>query len=288
MDLASRTGAANNCAHRQPTGASAATEADMWKIAQVFAAALNASVNVGLEYWHSYLKSRRVLAAIRIFSLAGANETIFSYNTWVATGTIPADYPLPADLSSFVQAEVADKQDSGPWETCVTVTTPAANLTGSAWIWSTADANTSAALGSVGFRKIVTSPPAKLLRPRPSSSQRTTTFSCCSDGTSEIVRTDTSWLAGVFTSAYTFLGATDSALAAADLSGLFGIEPFGTLRGMSNALKLSANHAAVVPSSMTALSTSGHTLASTTILPSTSMSAPPTITGAARAFMDGV
>ncbi|KAF7348104.1 hypothetical protein MSAN_01763000 [Mycena sanguinolenta] len=330
----------------QPIGAS--DPVTDWKTAQIFTAALNASVNVfsvlGSNTGTVTPNPAGLLAAIRVFFLDDTNETIFSDDTWVASGTIPSDFPLPHDLSSFVRAEVAATYGSGPWGTDATIPAPdpnPLNLTGSAWIWSTANANNSAAVGSVGFRKTVTSPigktatsatvlvtadntfqlwvngqyigappfdnntagtigswefaqlftvaltpstnvftvfatnfPATSTASSPSSAGMVGALQITfSDGTTEVIGTDATWLAGTYTSASTFLDAADSALVAAVSSGLFGIGPWGTLRGTSNALnvlQLPTNNAAVVASSPT---TSGP-----------ASSAPPM--GAARALMD--
>ncbi|KAJ7464058.1 hypothetical protein FB451DRAFT_1561963 [Mycena latifolia] len=64
------------------------------------------------------------------------------------------------------------------------------------------------------------------------------------DGSSEIVRTDTSWLSGTFTSVSDFISAADSALGPTHDLGTMGTLPWGSLSGISNALA-----AAQVPSS---------------------------------------
>ncbi|KAJ7228132.1 hypothetical protein B0H12DRAFT_233141 [Mycena haematopus] len=152
----------------QPIGASDGTVADVWKTAQVFTAALNASTNVfsvlGTNTGTDTPNPAGLLAAIRVVYADDSNQTVLSDNSWLVSGSIPPDFPLPHDLSSFVPAEVAASYGSGPWGTNVTIPTPTGNplnLTGSAWIWSTANASGSAAVGSVGFRKTVSSSAGK-------------------------------------------------------------------------------------------------------------------------------
>ncbi|KAJ7256878.1 hypothetical protein B0H12DRAFT_1015718, partial [Mycena haematopus] len=329
----------------QPIGASDGTVANEWQNAQVFTAALNASANVfsvlGSNTGTVSPNPAGLLTTIRVFFTDGSNETVLSDNSWLASGSIPADFPLPRDASQFVPAEVATKDGSGPWGTSVIIDAPTApgnqlNLTGSAWIWSTANASGSAAVGSVGFRKTVVSPAGKTAASAtvlitadntfqvlvndqyigtppfdnnilgsvgswewaqrfsgvvltPSSNVFTvlaTNFPAqqtgggpnsaglvaaiqviFSDGSSETVRTDGSWLAGPVSSSSTFLSTKDSTLAPAISSGLFGILPWGQLLGISdalNVLRLPANNAAVVPTSP---STSLSLVAPTTVLP---------------------
>ncbi|KAF7348105.1 hypothetical protein MSAN_01763100 [Mycena sanguinolenta] len=346
----------------QPIGASDGTVTDVWTAAQVFTAALNASVNVfsvlGSNTGTVTPNPAGLLAAISLLFTDGTTQMAFSDNTWIVSATIPSDFPSPHDLSSFVQAEVAATYGSGPWGTGVTI--PASDLdplslTGSAWIWSTANASVSAAIGSVGFRKTVTSPAGNIATSAtvlltadntfqlfinsqyigappvdsntagaissweyaqlftdvalmPTTNVFTvlaTNFAATStandpssagiiaalqitfsDGTTEVVRTDTTWLAGTYTSAPTFLDATDSVLVAAVSSGLFGIPPWGTLRGTSDALSAltpSANIAAVIPSGASPPQTVSDPLpAPTSVLPDTpsmSSAVPPTASG---------
>ncbi|KAF7348106.1 hypothetical protein MSAN_01763200 [Mycena sanguinolenta] len=346
----------------QPIGASDGV-LDPWQTAHVFTAALNASSNIvavlGANIGTDNPNPAGLLAAIRVSYTDGSNETVLSDNTWLASGIIPSDFPLPHDLSSFVQAEVATTYGSGPWGTSVTIPTPDANaldLTGSAWIWSTANASVSAAVGSVGFRKTVTSPAVNIatsatvlltadntfqlfinsqyigappfddnilghassweyaqlftdvaLTPTtnvftvlatnfaaqqagggPGSAGMVAAIQITfSDGSNETIRTDASWLAAPLASASSFLDAADSSLTPAISSGLFGISPWGTLSGTSNALSAltpSANFAAVVPSGASPPSSIPQTFsdplpAPTSILPDTpsmSSAAPPT------------
>ncbi|KAJ7228131.1 hypothetical protein B0H12DRAFT_233046 [Mycena haematopus] len=147
----------------QPIGAG-----NDFQTAQVFTAALNVSTNVfsvlGSNTGTVSPNPAGLLAAILVHYADGSNQTVLSDNTWLASGSIPSDFPLPHDLSSFVQAEVATNYGSGPWGTSVAIPTPAPNqlnLTGSAWIWTTPNAASSAAVGSVGFRTTVLSPGGK-------------------------------------------------------------------------------------------------------------------------------
>ncbi|KAJ7861840.1 hypothetical protein B0H14DRAFT_2741437 [Mycena olivaceomarginata] len=340
----------------QPIGASDGIVADGWQSAQILSAALNATSNV-----FSVLGTNSnpgtpgaanpagLLAAIRIFYTDGSNDTILSDSTWLASGMIPADFPLPHDLSSFVHVQVATKYGSGPWGTSVTVPTPSPNplnLTGSSWIWSTSNAAADAPVGTVGFRKTVVSPSGKSATSATVLLSADNTFQLLingqyvgappfdnnavgsfesweyaqrfavtltpltnvftvlatnfpgrlggtssagviaalqigySDGSTTIIRTDASWLAGPFTSASLFLAAADSTLGPAISQGLFGMSPWGQLRGVAdalNALKLPANNAAVVPTT---------TGSSTTRTISNPLPAPTSTFGVSPTFSD--
>ncbi|KAJ7342786.1 hypothetical protein DFH08DRAFT_782629 [Mycena albidolilacea] len=330
----------------QPIGASDGTAEAGWQTAQILSAALNATSNV-----FSVLGTNSnpdtpgaanpagLLAAIRIFYTDGSNDTVLSDSTWLVSGTIPADFPLPHDLSSFVHAQVATKYGSGAWGTSVTVPTPSPNplnLTGSSWIWSTSNAGADAPVGTVGFRKTVVSPSGKSATSATVLLSADNTFQLLingqyvgappfdnnaadsagsweyaqrftvaltpstnvftvlatnfppqqvggtsgaglvaalqirySDGSTAIVGTDASWLAGPSTSASSFLATADSTLGPAISQGLFGMAPWGQLKGVSDALsalKLPANNAAVVPTtpgSLTTRTTSNPLLAPT-------------------------
>ncbi|KAF7358478.1 hypothetical protein MVEN_00898300 [Mycena venus] len=151
----------------QPVGASL----DSWEDAQVFDAALNASVNIFSvlavndgSTAPSSANPAGLLAAIHIKYTDGSNDTVLSDSTWLVSGTVPADFPLPADLSSFSPAEVATKYGAGPWGTSVVIPSTVSdslNLTGSTWIWSTSNAGANAPVGNVGFRKTVAVPSGK-------------------------------------------------------------------------------------------------------------------------------
>ncbi|KAJ7645385.1 hypothetical protein B0H17DRAFT_1339047 [Mycena rosella] len=79
-----------------------------------------------------------------------------------------------------------------------------------------------------------------------------------SDGSSDVVGTDTSWLSGNFTSVSSFLSTPDSGLSATFAIGTMGAGPWGQLAGIANALD-----AASVPSAP---------FASGTLMPSTAAS----------------
>ncbi|KAJ7214107.1 hypothetical protein GGX14DRAFT_618425 [Mycena pura] len=156
----------------QPIGATSSSGAEAWQNAQVLSAALNGSTNVfsvlGVNSnpeTPGAANPAGLLAAIRVVYTDGSNDTIVSDASWLASGSIPPDFPLPADLSQFAPAEVAAKYGSGSWGTAVTVQQPqnfdAQNLTGSQWIWPTANAAANAAVGTVGFRKTVPTPSDK-------------------------------------------------------------------------------------------------------------------------------
>ncbi|KAJ7133438.1 hypothetical protein C8R44DRAFT_870834 [Mycena epipterygia] len=154
----------------QPVGTSEDTGVTGWQTGQVLSAALNASANVfsvlgtNVNQTDNTQNPAGLLAAIRIRYTDGSNDTILSDSTWLASGAIPADFPLPADISQFVPAQVITQYGSGPWGTSVTVPSPdldPLNLTGSAWIWSTDNAGANAPLGTVGFRKTVVTPAGK-------------------------------------------------------------------------------------------------------------------------------
>lgn len=331
----------------QPVAASDPEGEDGWKTAQVLSAALNASANV-----ISVLAANAnpdspgaanpagLLAAVRVFFTDGSNETILSDNTWLVSGTVPADFPLPVDVSPFGPAEVATQYGSGPWGTSVGLPSPAVNplnLTGSSWIWNITDASSDSPAETVGFRKTVVAPSDKTASSAtvllsadnsfdlyvngqyigsppfdnnapntigsweyaqrftvtltPSTnvftvfaknfpSQQTGAGSSAgfiaalqikyTDGSSDIVRTDTTWLTGPFTSASSFLATSDSNLGPSILQGSFGIAPWGQI-GISdalNVLKLPGNNAAAAPPPTTTTTT--HPLpASTNNLPTT-------------------
>jgi len=248
-----------------------------------------------------------LLASIRIFYTDNTNQTIVSDATWQVSGTVPKDFPLPADISQFVPAQAAAKYGAGPWGTGVSLTIPASNslsLNGSSWIWSTANSAANAPVGSVGFRKTVVTPAGKSAATATvllsvdntfqlyvnheyigappfdnnavgstssweyaqrftvnltASSNIFTVFATnfqsqtgstgssagfiaallieYADGSSDTVRTDTTWLAGSTSSAANFLLSADSTLAPSIAQGDFGMSPWGTL-GVADALNV--------------------------------------------------
>ncbi|KAJ7069402.1 hypothetical protein C8F01DRAFT_513184 [Mycena amicta] len=292
----------------QPIGASNPT--DTWASGQALIASLNATTNTITALAVNYDDASTAggatpagfLAFVRVFYTDGSNSTFATDTSWKAIGTIPSDWPLPADTSKFVNAEVVFKYGGGPWGTSVTVTESdltTNDLTGSNWIWSTPDAATSALAGSVGFRKTIASPsdktassatviasadntfalyvngryvsspphdpntPNEALAGWQYASRVTTSLAghgssntfdlyatnflsstsdsgssagliaiiqiTYTDGTSTIVRTDTTWLAAQADSPSAFLGMADSALSAAASLGLYGMAPWGNL-----------------------------------------------------------
>ncbi|KAJ7174023.1 hypothetical protein C8R43DRAFT_634488 [Mycena crocata] len=155
----------------QPIAASGGPGEDGWETAEVITAALNTSANVfsvlGVNANPDSPGADNpagLLAAVRIRYTDGTNDTILSDGEWLVSGTVPADFPLPADLSKFGKAAVATRYGSGPWGTSIGVHAPdlsSANLTGSQWIWSTKDASNNAPAGTIGFRKTVATPGGK-------------------------------------------------------------------------------------------------------------------------------
>ncbi|KAJ7621924.1 hypothetical protein DFH06DRAFT_768830 [Mycena polygramma] len=304
----------------QPIGAGSA-----WQTAQVFSVALNGSTNMfSVRGVNSALGAPAsanpagLLAAIRIHYSDGSNDTVISDNTWVVSGAVPADFPLPADLSPFVPAQVVVKYGSGVWGTSVGVPSPNPNpldLSTSSWIWSTSNSGPNAPVGTVGFRKTtvapsgksassatvilsvdnsfelylngqyIGSPPYDNNAPASTGSweyaQRfnvalapsTNVFTVLAtnfapqqaggtsgagfiaalqieyaDGSSEIVRSDATWLTGPAASASAFVTTPDSALGQSISQGQYGMAPWGQI-GVSDALNvlmLPGNHAAIV------------------------------------------
>ncbi|KAJ6585579.1 hypothetical protein B0H19DRAFT_1250377 [Mycena capillaripes] len=346
----------------QPVGASDGGESE-WEGAQVFSAALNATANVFSVLGNNAVNVAApsadnpagLLAAINILYNNNHTQLILSDNTWLVSATVPADFPLPADLSAFVPAEIATKYGSGPWATNVTVPSPDPNpldLTGSAWIWSTSNATINAPVGKVGFRKTVVSPSDKTAASATvilsvdnsfdlyvngqyigsppfdnnalnsvnswSFAQRftvtlapsTNVFTVVAtnfppeqgtetsgagliaavlikytDGSSDLVRTDATWLTGSLALVSLFLSMSDSKLAPSILQGAYGVSPWGQI-GISdalNVLKLPANNAAVAPAPPSTTNT--HPTPATTPTSSNSSTSSPG-TGSARANLD--
>ncbi|KAJ7185713.1 hypothetical protein C8R46DRAFT_385183 [Mycena filopes] len=143
----------------QPIGASP-TAQDSWKSAQLLRAPLNASTNVFSVLVTNNGRSSvppGLLADIQIAYSDSTSSTLLSDSSWLATGDIPSDFPLPSDLSRFSSAVVAAGQN---------VSLPSPNLTplslqASLWIWSTPNSIQGAPVGYVGFRRTFTSPSGK-------------------------------------------------------------------------------------------------------------------------------
>ncbi|KAJ6622511.1 hypothetical protein B0H10DRAFT_888008 [Mycena sp. CBHHK59/15] len=334
-----------------------------WQSAQTLNAALNASANVFSVLAVNYPDDSGVptpaglLAAIRILYTDGSNETIISDSTWLASSTIPSDFPLPSDISQFVTVEVEAPYGSGPWATSVTLPTPdpdPLNLTGSAWIWPTADSSANASVGTFPFRKTLVTPSGKTAAsatilvavdnsfdlyingqyvgspPYDSNAlniissweyaQRFTVNLTASsnvftvfaknfapqtpggtsgaglitalkveytDGSSNIFRSDTSWLTDSFTSVSAFLTAADSSLVPPISQGLFGMQPWGQI-GISDALNAGSiplNSVASAGSSSASGSAKQPSPATTSSLPAfTPINSPTTTNGVSSAL----
>ncbi|KAJ7490687.1 hypothetical protein FB451DRAFT_624225 [Mycena latifolia] len=320
--------------------------------AQIFHAQLNTSANVfsvlGTNASPDSPGSANpagLLAAIHILYSDNSNDTVVSDKTWLVSGTVPGDFPLPADISQFVAAEPAALYGSGPWGQSVTINTPASNaltLMGSSWLWSTADATTNAPPGSVGFRKTVATPGGKTASSATILLSADNTFSLYvnkqligsppydnnvvgsassweyaqrfnvaltattniitvvatnfpaqgdatgtagssagfiaaiqvqyTDGSTDTLRSDVTWLAGPASSATSFLAASDASLAPAVSQGSFGVEPWGQI-GVVDALNTllipGNNAAAVAPQTTQTIPTSLPLKAPTSTLPGT-------------------
>ncbi|KAJ6487241.1 hypothetical protein C8R47DRAFT_518848 [Mycena vitilis] len=338
----------------QPVGASASVDESVgWQTAQIFSAALNTSANVFsvvAQNADGAANPAGLLTTIHILFTDGSNETIVSDNAWLASGTIPGDFPLPADLSTFVPAEVAAKYGAGPWGTSVKVSDAnPLGLNGSAWIWSTSNSSTNAPVGTVGFRRTVAAPAGKTASSATvllsvdntfqlyvneqyigtppfddnvqgsvgswEFAQRFTVALTASsnvftvlatnfppqqagatsgagfiaavqieytDGSSDIVRTDATWLAGSFTSASAFLKTPDSTLVPSISQGPYGMAPWGQI-GISdalNVLKLPGNNASIASSTSAVKSFQLPTLPLPTLTSSNTPTASPTSSGA--------
>ncbi|KAF7304519.1 hypothetical protein HMN09_00854500 [Mycena chlorophos] len=159
-----------------PIGASADESTD----AQMFSANLNGSRNTisVLCVGDGSSTSAGLLAAVRVTFLSGLLDLTTDVDaapdivlptdaTWLVSNEVPLDWPLPSNLSTFVNATVAGKLGDAPWGSGsnITVTPPGAlaatDLAGSDWLWSVQNANNSAPTGSVGFRKTVDVPSGK-------------------------------------------------------------------------------------------------------------------------------
>ncbi|KAJ7634667.1 hypothetical protein FB45DRAFT_1056664 [Roridomyces roridus] len=272
----------------QPIGASS-PQPDQWKTAQVFTAALNATTENDFSVLvansgDSAEPEAGLLAAITIFYSDGTNTTLVSDNEWLASSTIPSNFPYP---STFPAAAVIAPYGSGPWGQNVIVPLPGPstlNLSASTWIWSVA-------AGLVGFRRTISTPTGKsaqsatilltvdnsfllylngqyvgappnigalqiwqtaqrfnvtlnptvnifTVQARNDVQAGTTTQTSAgfiaaiqvfyADGSSDIIRTDSSWLnsPGDFTDVGTFLNTADTLLSNSTELGLYGLAPW--------------------------------------------------------------
>ncbi|KAF7353097.1 hypothetical protein MVEN_01277700 [Mycena venus] len=295
----------------QPIGASLAGKGK-WKTACVLRAALNASVNTFSVLVTNDTKpamaSPGLLAAIEVSYSDSTNATFVSDSSWLAASTgIPPRFPMPWDFSSFASAVVVAAYGSGPWGQN-SVSLPSADpnpltLQGSTWLWSTKNASSVAAAGSVGFRRTFPTPSGQSAQsatilltadnnfalylngeyvgtpPGVTSGvwQYAQQFSVklnatmnvftviaqnfptdatggaagfiaaievfFLDGTSQIIRTDSSWKDSNLISVPMFLSTSDDLLLPSVEQGKMGMKPWGNLLGISDALS-----AASVPS----------------------------------------
>ncbi|KAJ6612256.1 hypothetical protein B0H10DRAFT_1952415 [Mycena sp. CBHHK59/15] len=293
----------------QPVGASGNTT-DAWKSVQTLGAALNASVNVfsvlAVNNVGSAAPAPGLVAAIQISYTDNTTATVLTDASWLAASSIPSDFPNPSDTSYFAPSAVAAPFGSGPWGQSVILPSAEAdplNLTDSEWIWSIPNANYTAPVGTIGFRKNFSTPTGKSARtatvlltvdnsfvlylngayvgappydPNVVDTNAVWTYAqrftvdlnsalniftvvaqnypavgssvassagfvgaiqiLYADGTSDIVRTDATWLNADFLSLSTFLAMDDSILVASAPQGPFGVGPWGELHGISDAL----------------------------------------------------
>ncbi|KAJ6558053.1 hypothetical protein B0H19DRAFT_127269 [Mycena capillaripes] len=325
----------------QPIGASG-TGQDEWKSAHLLRAALNSSENVFsvlVNSGPSTSPGPGLLAAIQISYTDSTNSTLVSNSSWLASSDIPSDFPTPSDLSRFASAAVAASYGSGPWGKNVALPLPDPSplaLLGSTWIWSTADASLAAPVGTVGFRKVFTTPSGKIseyatilltvdntfalwingnyvgsppadpnvdsvlsawfhpqqfnvtLNPslnvfnviaqnfptagttEPSGAGFIAAIQVhYNDGSSDIIRTDSSWLHGDSTSVPTFLSTSDSLLSPSVAQGPLGMAPWTPLRGIADALDAGRVPTAALNASPTAPSNASPTTLSSASSPAT-------------------
>ncbi|KAJ7745865.1 hypothetical protein DFH07DRAFT_833353 [Mycena maculata] len=150
----------------QPIGATIPGES--WKNVQTLNAQLNDSTNTFSVLAANFPgtaggNAAGLLASIEILYSDGTDDTVVSDSSWIVSGSIPSDFPLPADLSAFVPVEVAGTYGSGIWGTNVTLDPPLSvlDLFGASWIWSTSNASANTPAGTVGFHQTVTVPEGK-------------------------------------------------------------------------------------------------------------------------------
>lgn len=141
---------------------------ESWKNAQALNAQLNDSTNTFSVLAANFPgtaggNAAGLIASIEILYSDGTEDTVVSDSSWMVSGTIPSDFPLPADLSAFVPVEVAGPYGSGIWGANVTLDPPVAllDLFGASWIWSTLNASANAPAGTVGFRQTLVAPEGK-------------------------------------------------------------------------------------------------------------------------------
>ncbi|KAJ7057952.1 hypothetical protein C8F01DRAFT_1371413 [Mycena amicta] len=94
-----------------------------------------------------------LLAAIQIQYSDNSNSLLVSDASWLVSANIPSDFPSSSS-SSFQPATVVETFGSGSLSSSISVPAPPAPPTYSPTrIWSTANANSDAPKGTVGFRK---------------------------------------------------------------------------------------------------------------------------------------
>ncbi|KAJ6544235.1 hypothetical protein B0H19DRAFT_956591 [Mycena capillaripes] len=290
--------------NQQPIGASTVQDS-----ALVLRAELNASVNIFSVLADNFGGTGAkpappgLLASVQVSYTDSTTSTFISDASWLATRNISSDFPAPADLSPFKPAVVASGYGSGGQSVSLPSPDPSPlTLNDSTWIWSTKNASTAAAVGSVGFRKTFLTPSGKVggaesatillsandsyalylngkylgSPPADTAGQYAQQFTSVeldssqnvftviaqnlpdtngnssstsagfiaaikilyADGTSDIIRTNSSWLDsnGTSTSVQAFLSTSSEDLSPAVAQGPFGMAPWGQLNGVSDVL----------------------------------------------------
>ncbi|KAJ7790571.1 hypothetical protein B0H14DRAFT_2939430 [Mycena olivaceomarginata] len=213
-----------------------------------------------------------LLVAIQVAFADSSNSIVVSDSSWLASSSIPLDFPTPSTLSQFVSVAVEASYGSGSWGQSVTLlpSDPSPlTLQDSTWIWSTPNAFQAAALGKVGFRKVWTNPSGKTAQsatvlitadntfsfylgqtyvgspPADPNFDYTTSiwfypqqFTIKLDSTMDpaIFRTDSSWLTANVTSPTAFLSTSDSLLSPAIVQGPLGMSPWTSFISVADAL----------------------------------------------------
>ncbi|KAJ6491407.1 hypothetical protein C8R47DRAFT_1122691 [Mycena vitilis] len=152
----------------QPIGNSEGST-DGWKTGHGFRAALNASVNtfsiLVVNGQAANALPPGLLVDIHVSYTDATKSTLVTDATWLASRSIPDDFPTLVDVSGlpqFVPAVVAGPYGMQPWGDPVSFANPAPlSLDNSTWIWSAPNASRNAEVGSVGFRKTFPSPAGK-------------------------------------------------------------------------------------------------------------------------------
>ncbi|KAJ6475053.1 hypothetical protein C8R47DRAFT_1143383 [Mycena vitilis] len=154
-------------ANGQPIGASG-NGTDDWKTAKVLSAALNSSSNtfavLAVNNDNLGAPLPGLLAAIQVTHSDGSTESVVSDASWLVSSTIPTQFPTVSATSHFVPATVAGPFGSGSWGSSPAILspTPTSLLAGITQIWDSSSAGSDAPAGTVGFRKIVSTPAGKI------------------------------------------------------------------------------------------------------------------------------